>query len=68
MVTDPKTPTPTDRTGYNTLRRSFASAQCNDSKFVRDSVDSVNLAHIDSKCNNLLVVAENFENINLIFD
>ena len=28
VVTDPQTHTPTDRTDYNTLRRSFASAQC----------------------------------------
>ena len=29
VVTDPQTYTPTDRTDYNTLRRSFTSAQCN---------------------------------------
>ena len=28
MVTDLQTNKPTDRTDYNTLRRSFASAQC----------------------------------------
>ena len=29
VVTDPQTHTPTDRTGYNTLRCSFTSVQCN---------------------------------------
>jgi len=35
MVTDPQTNTQTDRGDYNTLHRSFASAQCNNNKFRR---------------------------------
>jgi len=36
VVTNPQTQPHTDRTDYNTLRRSFASAQCNElDQFIR---------------------------------
>jgi len=37
VVTDPQTNTPTDKGDYNTLRRSFASTQCNETLFANDS-------------------------------